>query len=486
MIRLFSALLLPLIAAIFLAATKDACGLADEKDKTADSKPPAKADDPPTASDLLVKARAAFREGKRDEAIQLATRAIAIDKENVPAYVLRASMHDAMRQFDKAIADYDKVIELEPDAASAYQQRGSAHFRAGHIKESIADFDVFLKHNPADEPHHWQRGLSYYYAGEFAKGVRQFEMHKTVNPQDVENAVWHYLCKARIDGVEKARAALIEIHSDRRPWAMPVYEMFQGKLKPEDLLKKMEAVEGNEARKKDALYFTHLYIGLFYEADGKADLAKKHIEISVEKYGQPHYMGDVARVHLMQLKKGAQGRKRIMYVVDASGSNLEAFPFILLEMRRSINALAETQAFKVVFAQQGRIIAWPFHGFQESDGGGRSDFFRWLETDGPAPGGKTDLLPALRYALVTEVEWMAILSDGLGDGRRPAQALHSLPPEVKAINAGSMKIHCIDFALRVRGDAASAPSFAMQQIAADSGGIYKLVTAADLAVAAPK
>lgn len=477
MIRLFSALTLCLAALILLTTSKNACGFADDKEKPAD---------PPTASELLVKARAAFREGKRDEAVQLATKAIAIDKENIGAYVLRASVHDAMRQFDKAIEDYTAVLKLEPDSAGAFQQRGSAHFRAGHIKESIADFDQFLKLNPGEEPQHWQRGISYYYAGEFAKGVKQFEIHKTVNPQDVENAVWHYLCKARVDGVEKARAALIDIDSDRRPWAMPVYEMFQGKLKPDDLLKKMEAIQANEARKKDTLYFTHLYIGLFYEADGKTDQAKKHIETAVKDYGQPHYMGDVARVHLMQMKKGSDARKRVIFIVDAAGSNLHAYPYMVSELKRTISHLSEAQGFKVVFAQERRFVAQPFHGFALGDTNGKRVFFDWLEEEGVTPSGKGDPLPALRFALADGVDLAIIFSDGLGDGRRPELALHTLPPAVKEINPHRVRINCLDFALRQRGEAASSPSFAMKQIAADSGGIYRLVTALELGIDAPK
>lgn len=262
--------------------------------------------EPPAASELLVQARELFNAGKREEALKLTTKALEIDKENLGGYALRASMHDAMKQYDKAAADYSKVIELEPDAAGAYQRRGECHFKAGKIKESIADFDKYLTFVPQREPDHWQRGLSYYYAGEFDKGVKQFELHKKVNPEDVENAVWHYLCKARIDGVDKAREALIEIKSDRRTWAMPVYEMYRGKMTPDDVLKKSTADIKDEDLLKNNLFYAHLYIGLFYEADGKADLAKKHIELAHEKYPSDHYMGDVARVHLALLKNAKQ------------------------------------------------------------------------------------------------------------------------------------------------------------------------------------
>ena len=45
----------------------------------------------------------------------------------------------------------------------------------------------------------------------------------------------------------------------------------------------------------------HLYIGLYYEAAGKAKLAREHIALAVENRVD-HYMGDVARVHLQLLK----------------------------------------------------------------------------------------------------------------------------------------------------------------------------------------
>ena len=47
-----------------------------------------------------------------------------------------------------------------------------------------------------------------------------------MDTNDVENAVWHFLCVAREDGVEKARAAMLKIGKDRRVPMMQVYELF--------------------------------------------------------------------------------------------------------------------------------------------------------------------------------------------------------------------------------------------------------------------
>ena len=82
-------------------------------------------------------------------------------------------------------------------AARALQLRGEEHFRQARIAESIADFDRQIQLQPDRAAEHWQRGIAYYYAGEYENGARQFKLHQTVNPQDVENAVWHFLCVSR-------------------------------------------------------------------------------------------------------------------------------------------------------------------------------------------------------------------------------------------------------------------------------------------------
>jgi lipoprotein NlpI len=51
------------------------------------------------------------------------------------------------------------------------------------------------------------------------------------------------------------------------------------------------------SRGREALFYAHLYLGLYYEATGNATLSKKHIRLATTDYAVDHYMGDVARVH---------------------------------------------------------------------------------------------------------------------------------------------------------------------------------------------
>jgi tetratricopeptide (TPR) repeat protein len=253
------------------------------------------------AQDTAKDVEAEYRAGHYAEAAKLATSMIEQGGEPFTAYRLRSACYEAQRLFDKAIVDMDHCIKLRPEVSALYQRRGELQFRSGNIAESLRDFDHFLQENPEQDPYNWQRGISYYYAGQYAEGTGQFERHKAVNPHDVENAVWHFLCKANVDGVDAAREALMEIEQDRRPWAMKVYELFQGKATPEQVIHSAEQTIPESAR-EDSLFYAHLYVGLYFESLKQEKKALQHIETAVDKYPSAHYMGDVARVHL-QLRR---------------------------------------------------------------------------------------------------------------------------------------------------------------------------------------
>ena len=207
--------------------------------------------------------------------------------------------------------EYDKVIDLTkaliPGSrwsqvrSTALQRRGEERFFAAKIAESIADFDAFIAMVPEQDPHHWQRGLSYYYAGDYEKGKAQFERHQTVNSQDVENAVWHFLCAVRAPGgsVAEAQKALIPIEEDSRIPMKEVHDLFGGRGSDEAVL--AAAKEDNDGvlseRERHHLCYAHLYLGLYYEALGETEKSAEHIRQAAFDYSMDHYMGKTAQVH---------------------------------------------------------------------------------------------------------------------------------------------------------------------------------------------
>jgi lipoprotein NlpI len=208
-----------------------------------------------------------------------------------------AKRHEARREHAKAIADYDQILKLRPQWIEAYNHRGAEHFKMAHIQESLADFDRAIELDPAQAPYHWQRGISLYYAGRYEDGRKQFELHQTVNGNDVENAAWRYLCMARSGPAQAARDSILPIEHDSRVPMMEIYSLYKGKTGVEGVLTAARFGNPSPAALNERLFYAHLYIGLYYEAAGKAKAARENIARAVE-HMVDHYMGDVARVHL--------------------------------------------------------------------------------------------------------------------------------------------------------------------------------------------
>ncbi len=204
-----------------------------------------------------------------------------------------------------AVREMDGLIRANPTAISAYHQRGVLQFQLGEMAGAIRDFDQVIKLAPDRAPDYWQRGIALYYAGRYADGRKQFELHQTVNPNDVENAAWHFLCVAKQESPAAARKVLIPIHGDGRVPMMKILDLFAGKATSDDVLREAAKGKPSPEELRSRLFFAHLYLGLFAAANGDAAGERDHIQKSVTEFSEPHYMGDVARVHWAILQAAA-------------------------------------------------------------------------------------------------------------------------------------------------------------------------------------
>eukprot|EP00741_Cyanophora_paradoxa_P010927 tig00020553_g10564.t1 len=203
-----------------------------------------------------------------------------------------AGMARASASGDDAMKQLDAMIEKEPRNARLRFIRGGERFRRALIDESIEDFDVGVEEEPERLPYAWQRGISYYYADRFEEGIKQFEVDMRVNGSDVEETVWRFLCMARLGAdAEKAEKEIIKIKGDPRPVMSQVYAMFStGKPTPEELVA--------SARDTKTKFYANLYAGLYCEALGRAEEARRYILAAAAFTEMARdYMWDVARVH---------------------------------------------------------------------------------------------------------------------------------------------------------------------------------------------
>ncbi|MBI3410131.1 MAG: tetratricopeptide repeat protein [Planctomycetes bacterium] len=262
--------------------------------------------DAQTASEFLRKAEKAAQAGKTEEALAFAGQAVAEDPKNTKCLAFRANLFSRLDRNKEALADFSKLIELDPKDAQNYHFRGAAQFKLANFAESIKDFDKFIAMKPEAKASHWQRGISFYYAGRYDDGREQFEGYQTFDQNDVENAVWRFMCMAKSDGIAKALQDMLKISDDKRVPMRQVYDLFAGKLKQDDVLATAKANAPPPEMLKEQLFYAHLYVGIYYELEGDRKKALEHLNKATEDHRIGHYMWDVARVHRDLLKKEAK------------------------------------------------------------------------------------------------------------------------------------------------------------------------------------
>ena len=176
-----------------------------------------------------------------------------------------------------------------------------ADFSAGRVEAAAAGFDQVARARPDFAPQLWQRGIALYYAGRYGDCRRQFESHLTVNPSDVENSAWHFLCVARAESPEAALEALLPVGPDPRRPMREIYEMFSGRMTPQDVL----LAAGGQLL---ARFYAHLYRGLYHEAFGRMEAAREEIFLAADdQFAQVGgYMHMVAVLHRDLLAQAAR------------------------------------------------------------------------------------------------------------------------------------------------------------------------------------
>lgn len=254
--------------------------------------------------EFVRQARAALKKGDAAAAFEAATKAVEADPRSAVAVFTRGEAYAAQRKHTEAIKDFDAALALDKTYHLAVDRRGGERFKLGQIDESLADFNAYIKAVPAAEPAHWRRGISFYYAGKYAEGAKQFFDGQSEYGADVENVFWHFLCNARKDGIDKARKELLTLKGpDRRVPMMKVNDLLHGKAKPEEVVQTAERADLKDVEKNEALFYAHLYVGLYHEAAGDQAKTLEHLRAAVEKHQIGHYMWDVANVHLARMKK---------------------------------------------------------------------------------------------------------------------------------------------------------------------------------------
>ena len=175
--------------------------------------------------------------------------------------------------------------------------------------------------------------------------------------------------------------------------------------------------------------------------------------------------------------------KRIAYLIDASGSLLDSLPFVVEELKRSINELSDRQTFTVIFFQGEGALEVPPKGMKRADVDMKRQVIEWIDTGSGhiVPTGRSNPVSALKLALSYNPQLVFLLSDNItGQGQ---YELHQqrLLSEIRKSNTTNAKINTIQFLYPdPLVEVGLKPT--LQMVSESTGGIYKFVDGRELGI----
>jgi len=169
--------------------------------------------------------------------------------------------------------------------------------------------------------------------------------------------------------------------------------------------------------------------------------------------------------------------KRIAFVCDASGSMLNMFDSLRVELRKSVSSLIPIQSFNVVFFRDEGLQAADLRTLLIATPENKRKTFEFLDT--MSPHGQTNPIPALEAVSKMQPELIYLLTDGDFSGPGNAAVVEYCQ---KQFGATKTKINTIAFVARESKDNPTDLEYVkvLQQIAKSSGGKFKFVTDDDL------
>lgn len=159
--------------------------------------------------------------------------------------------------------------------------------------------------------------------------------------------------------------------------------------------------------------------------------------------------------------------KKVVYVLDRGDATSGFFPALRDLTVNSVRSLGPDRLFQVVLWDNGSVDAYPALTPGYASNAEADKLARWF--DSVNSGGSTDAAPALKLALAGRPD-VAILATG-----KSLQLDAGFPDAVTTARPPQTKIHAFTL-----GE--SAPDDPLRQVAAKSGGQFKVLSGPDLAI----
>jgi lipoprotein NlpI len=228
--------------------------------------------------------------------------ALILSGESKPERSIVALLNKRFQEQEKKAS---LAIKENPQLVRGWSGRGDMRLFLGDFEGAKSDFENMIQLDPSLEVSHWRLGIAYFYLKEYDKAARQFEIYHNYDAIDRENGIWRFMSQFKSKGLRTAREGLLIYKKDDRPPYPLLYEMFAGRLKPDEVFTEIEKVNYPENYRNRVLFHATLYVGIYLElVEGNKEMAGNLLRKAFEnKYGRATgtYMWQVARLHYFQL-----------------------------------------------------------------------------------------------------------------------------------------------------------------------------------------
>jgi hypothetical protein len=181
----------------------------------------------------------------------------------------------------------------------------------------------------------------------------------------------------------------------------------------------------------------------------------------------------------------AQRASKVVYAVDVSGAMVPVLPFLLQELRRSVERLDESQSFQVIFfrASDTQIPEPPSMGDQLLAASRNSKRTLDKIVTKVDPGGRSDPLSGLSRAIALKPDVVFLLSRNIRRTGTETQSGEDLLTQLDRLNPKSSRTGQRPVVIKTIQFIDDDPTGLMQAIAVDHGdgnGSYRVMSIADL------
>ena len=160
------------------------------------------------------------------KAIEDYNKTIELDPENVIAYGRRGDAYGRLKQYESAIMNYTKAIDLDPEYAPAYNNRANILFTTRQYEKAIEDYSKTIELDPENDTVYSNRGLAYSGLEQYEKASADYNKAIELAPEDA----YHYVYLSKIDiftgNYDSALAAITKasaLSNNKKTKALAIY-----------------------------------------------------------------------------------------------------------------------------------------------------------------------------------------------------------------------------------------------------------------------